>query len=398
MTTTAEDELTAAVAARGELPAPGSWRSALYRADAPGAKLDGQPWAESWGAYLRAISDPHDDAARQFIANAWSERVPGEGGYLVPEQLRSQALSYMTAPVVRPRAMVLPMGSLRLGVPALDNPSQQSGAQALGGLTFAVTQPGAPITASAPTFDKTTLEARSVKAYLKDTPNELVNDAAGAFGDFMARVIGEGHAWYEDDLFIGTAGTGVGYPQSLLNAACAVGVDRAASSVVLLADLVAMFKSLHPASKQAGLTSGVTSVVWLLSAAVLDQILEMYLIGNPGGTAPTVQQFVALSDWFQAGDGDQVGPSLLGLPAVITDHQPALGSTGDVILADLRHYMIGDRLEMVIERSAGGPGFITDTSEFRVKSRLDGRYWIQSSTTTEAGQTVSPVVVLDTHT
>lgn len=390
------DELTS-LAMAGELPAPGSWRSALYREDAPGAALDGQPWAATWGTFLRAISDKRDTTARQFISNAWSERVPGEGGFLVPEQLRSQVLSYMTAPVVRPKAMVLPMGSLRLDVPNLDNPSQASSAQALGGLTFSVTQPGATIPASTPDFGRTTLEARKIAAYLKDTPNELVRDAAGAFGDFMARVIAEGHAWYEDDLFIAN-GTGAGEPEALMNAGCAIGVDRASSNAVVLADLVAMFKALHPASKQAGLTSGVTSVAWLLSAAVLDQILELYLIANPSGSAPTVQQFVALSDWFQAGDGDQVGPSLLGLPALITDHQPALGSTGDVMLADLRHYMIGDRLEMVIEQSAGGPGFVTDTSEFRVKSRLDGRYWIQSPTTTEAGETVSPVVVLDTHT
>jgi hypothetical protein len=82
---------------------------------------------------------------------------------------------------------------------------------------------------------------------------------------------------------------------------------------------------------------------------------------------------------------------------VVTDHQPALGTTGDLILADIRQYVIGDRLELLIERSQNGPGFGSDTSEFRIKSRLDGRYWIQSATTTEAGQTVSPVVVLDAY-
>ena len=39
-----------------------------------------------------------------------------------------------------------------------------------------------------------------------------------------------------------------------------------------------------------------------------------------------------------------IGPSLLGLPAIVTDHQPAIGQHGDVILADLRHFLIGDRL------------------------------------------------------
>ena len=45
-------------------------------------------------------------------------------------------------------------------------------------------------------------------------------------------------------------------------------------------------------------------------------------------------------------------------------------------------------------------GFIYDASNFRIRSRVDGRYWIQSSTTPEIGAgssstyVVSPVVVL----
>ena len=49
---------------------------------------------------------------------------------------------------------------------------------------------------------------------------------------------------------------------------------------------------------------------------------------------------------------------------------------------------------MTIERAGKGVSFVSGGSDFRVKSRLDGRYWIQSATTTVAGQSVSPVVVL----
>ena len=73
---------------------PCSWRNALYRPEAPGARLDGQPWARSWPAYLRSVFDPEDASARTFIANAMSERIPAEGGFLIPEILRSQVFSY----------------------------------------------------------------------------------------------------------------------------------------------------------------------------------------------------------------------------------------------------------------------------------------------------------------
>jgi Phage capsid family len=375
----------------GDAPAPGGWRSALYREDAPGAVLDGQPWARSWPAFMRAITDPNDGGPRQYIANAASERLPGQGGFLVPEALRSQVLALMTAAIVRPRAMVLPMGAERLVVPTLDNLTQASSTQALGGLTFAWAEEGAGITPAIPAFGRTVLEARKAAAYMVGVDNGFVDDAAGAFGDFTANVLAQGYSWFEDDYFFN--GTGVGEPQGIMNAPCAVAVTRSASGPALFADIIAMFRSLHPAIKQHGLTSGVTSVAWLLSASVIDAMVELYF--NVGGASvPTAITPVAPPSWFSMGDGDKITPSLLGLPAIITDHQPASGSVGDVMLADLGHYLIGDRLAMTVERAPEGKGFPSDASDFRIKSRVDGRYWIQSATTTEANQQVSPVVVL----
>jgi HK97 family phage major capsid protein len=376
-----------------DLPRPrgGNWRSALYRPDAPGAVLDGQPWAKSWAAFLRAVNDPHDAAARTFIANAMTERIPAEGGFLVPEFLRSQVLDYMTDAIIRPKATVVAMNSERLPIPLLDNASQASNNQALGGMTFSFVQEGAAFTGTTPAFGRIVLQAWKAGSYLANVPNELVDDAAGAFGDFLARVIARGYAWFEDDVFIGglasgTGGTGTGEPQSLANAPCAVAVSRHTASDVLFVDIVAMYKALHPASKQIATMPGMAAPVWLISASAFDQILELYY--NPSGS-----EVVPPSGWFSAGDGDTVGASLIGVPAIVTDHQPAVGDVGDVILADLRYYLIGDRLTMTVDRSQQS-NFIDDVSNFRVKSRVDGRYWIQSATTTEAAQSVSPVVVL----
>lgn len=370
--------------------APGGWQ-ARHRADAPGTVLDGQPWARSWASFLRAVNDPQDASARTFIANAagqLGERVPAEGGFLVPEILRAQVLAYMTPAIVRPRAQVLPMSSLRLPVPTLDNPSQASGTQVLGGLTFSFVEEGAAIANTTPAFGRIVLEARKLAA-LCTVPNELADDAAGAWGDFLARVIAMGLAWTEDDFFIGTNGTGVQCPQGLVNAPCQIQVTRATSSTVSLADIAKMVNALHPAALQAGMTPGITDVVWLVSASAFTTILEMYLaIGSPANAA------AAGIEWLSLGDGQEVGPSMLGLPLVPTDHQPAVGSLGDVILADLRNYVIGDREVMQVERSTKGAQFIDDASYFRVRSRVDGRYWVQSASTTSAAQQVSPVAVL----
>lgn len=359
-----------------------------YRPDAPGARLDGEEWAKSWPAFLAAAFG-EDGSARQFIANAWSERVPSEGGLLVPEGLRAQVMAYMTPAIVRPRAMVLPMGSLRLGVPVLDNPAQS---QALGGLTFSFTEAAQAITSSTPTLARAVLEARKLAA-LVAVPNELADDAAGPIGDFFSRVVAMGLSWVEDDYFIGTNGTGAGVPQSILNAPCAKSVSRTNSGQVpVAADIASMISALHPAALAAGMTPGVTDIAWLVSVSLLGAWLQMYLV--PGGSAASAGAPASLPAWLSLGDGHDIAPSILGLPAFPTDHQPAAGSAGDLMLADLRNYIIGDRLELTVERSALGSGFPLDISNYRFRTRVDGRYWVQSTTTTEASATVSPVVVL----
>ena len=362
---------------------PCSWRNALYRPEAPGARLDGQPWARSWPAYLRSVFDPEDASARTFIANAMSERIPAEGGFLVPEILRSQVFSYMPSAAVRPRATVLPMSSLRLPVPTLENPSQASGNQVLGGLTFAQVEEGAAIPASNPNFGRIVLEARKFAAYLQNVPNELVNDGAGAFGDFLAKVIAKGYAWFEDDQFIYN-GTGAGQPASIFNAGCAIAVTRTTSSTVVYADIVTMHKKLHPASKAAA------STAWLVSNSAYDQLADLFYPAVVASTTTPITPPMLIM-----GGADGKGPTLAGIDLIVTDHQPALGTEGDVILADLSNYLIGDRMELTVERSQQGPGFIYDTSNFRIRSRVDGQYWIQTATTTEAGQNVSPVIVLN---
>jgi len=361
-----------------------------YRPDAPGARLDTEPWAQSWPGFLAAVYG-EDPAPRQFIRNAWTERIPSEGGFLVPEQLRAQVMSFTTPAVVRPRAMVLPMGTLRMGVPLLDNPSQASGRQALGGLTFSFVADGDAIPTSTPGLGRAVLEARKLAA-LVGIPNELESDAAGALGDFISRVVAIGYHWVEDDYFIG--GTGAGQPQGILSAPCAVTVARASNSApyVTSADVAKMLAALHPASLAAGLTPGITDVGWLVSESLLASILQMYLV--PGGSPATAGAPAALPSWLSLGDGHQVGPSILGLPAFVTDHQPAAGSPGDLALVDLRNYLVGDRAELAIDRSAAGSGFVTDVTNYRFRARVDGRYWVPGPTTTEAAETVSPVVIL----
>jgi HK97 family phage major capsid protein len=359
----------------------------------PAAQLDAFPWARTWGTFVAAIRDKDDrqGVAREMakVRNELGERVPSEGGFLVPWTLQKQVLALMTTAIVRPRAMYLPIAGLRTSAPFLENADQSTSGQALGGLTFSLVEEGAPFPATSPEFGRTTLEVNKVGAYMTNVPNELLADAPAFTDVFLPVTIARGLAFWEDDMFI-AEGNGVGQPQALLNAEAGLAVDRATSGAVVLADLVGMVKGLHPESMK--------TAAWLVSKSANDQLLDLYYgaVGQVwnGTELVDAQMPVAPPEWYKPGTADS-GPRILGLECEVNDHQPAVGTPGDVMLYDPALYLVADRGEMTVEISSKGSGFANDTSNIRVRHRVDGRFWPQSTYTTKTDQEVSPLVILN---
>jgi HK97 family phage major capsid protein len=343
----------------------------------PGAALDEYPFARSWAAYLKAIRTDGPD--RATIANAWTERRGSDGGFLVPWTLTEKVFAYLTEAVIWPRASVLTMGEYRVGLPTLDNPSQANGTQGLGGIQFDLTPDGGTITTSNPKFGAQFLEAQKLAALISPVPNELAEDAAGAFDDLFSRVVGMGLSWELDDLFFN--GSGVGEPQGILNASAALEVTRVnTGDAPVHADVIALLKKLHPASKK--------SATWLASEDVFDSLVDEYLaVGTP--TTQAVAPPMALV--FDAARGCW---TLFGVDIEISDHQAPAGTAGDLCLADLGLYQIGSREMMTVDVSSQGSTFVTDASAYRIRTRVDGRFLPQSTYTLANGKVVSPLVVL----
>ena len=359
---------------------PGSAQAALYSATAPGAALNDA--VTGWHALASAARSPSGETGRKLrdLQNAMAERVPSGGGYLVSERMRSDmVLASLEAAIIRPRATVIPMSSLRVPIPMIDDTTHASNAL-LGGLTWAWAEEGATLPTTSPTYGRLVLEATKLAAYLGGVPNELVEDSA-AFEAFAGTVIPLGLAWAEDQAFI--SGSGTGQPQGILNASCAVNVTRTSGgSLSLQADVTNMVTRMLPQSMK--------DFIWLCSPDKIGPLLNMYLLV---GTLPS-SSAVAPSAWLTGSATD--GWTLLGRPLFVTEHVPALGTRGDLIAVDPRFYVIQDRQQMTIDTSAVGQKFAIDQTEFRVISRLDGRMWPQSPVTPQnASATVSPVVILN---
>jgi len=89
--------------------------------------------------------------------------------------------------------------------------------------------------------------------------------------------------------------------------------------------------------------------------------------------------------------------SLFGRPIIFTEKCSTLGTAGDVILADLDFYLIGDRQTLTMA-SSSHVRFQNGEIAWRLTERLDGRPWIDTALTPRNGSnTLSPFVALATR-
>lgn len=362
-------------------------RFGLYNKGALGAKLDSDPVLK--GATLanyfqtiwhKAEVDQEISNRRRSLRNAFGSEVPSDGGFLIPETLRSDLLrvSLETA-IVRPRARIVPMETLRVPYPAVDSTSNVS--SVYGGIVAAWTEEGGSLSETQAKFSRVVLEAKKLTAYT-EVPNELLSDSISSFTQFISEIFPEALSFYEDDAFLN--GTGVGQPRGVLNADCAVAIDRATSNLITFADVVAMFCRMLPSS--------LGRAVWVASIDTLPQLLQ--LVMATGGTT----DFVSPPLWLNGQQAIQApAMTLLGRPIIFTEKAPKLGSKGDLNLIDFGFYLIGDRQAMSAQSSPHYK-FQDDVTSFRIIQRVDGRPWLASAITPKNNSaSLSPVVTLDVH-
>lgn len=352
----------------------------LYNKAALGAKVDNL-FASS-GEYFHAIwrgngnRDTAEAQAKLAQLKNFSSDVPADGGFLIPESLRSEMLKVaLEQSVVRPRARVIPMETLRVPFPAIDSTSNVS--SVYGGITTYWTEEGGKLTGSKPRFGRVVLDAKKLTAYT-EIPNELLTDSLISLTSFVDEAFPEALAFAEDQAFL--TGSGVGQPLGILNGAAAVSVTRTTSSKIDLLDVVNMYARMLPQSMQ--------RAVWLASPDSFPQLAQLAMTRGTDGIASPAM-------WMSGGQAIDAPPmTLMGRPVVFTEKVPALGQAGDLSLVDFGFYLVGDRQAMQAKQSDDFK-FDTDEVAFRVIERVDGRPWLQSAITpANGGASLSPIVKL----
>lgn len=350
-------------------------RDKIFNPRAMGTAIDKE--FKSSAEYFQAIwHNTNRDSALQAklarVRNAFSSTVPSEGGFLIPETLRAELLrvSLETA-IVRPRARVIPMETLRVPFPAIDSTSNE--ASVYGGIVGYWTEEGGQLTPSEARFGRVVLEAKKLTAYT-EAPNELISDSISSFEAFIDDIFPEALGFYEDSAFL--TGSGAGEPLGVLNAAAAVSVAAESgqpADTIVWENIVKAFARMLPGS--------LGRAVWVASIDSFPELATMALSVGTGGSAI----------WLNNGvEGPPM--TILGRPVIFSEKVPKLGDLGDLNFIDFGFYLVGDR-QVMSALSSPHYKFGNDMTAYRIIERVDGQPWIQSAITPKnGGATLSPYV------
>ena len=300
-----------------------------------------------------------------------TEGVPAEGGFFVPTEFAAQMLdASLEAEIVRPRARIEPMKFATKKIAGFDTSDHTS---SIGGFTARWLQEAGSATEDTPKTRQIELIATKLAVFTKAS-NELIEDGTN-FEDRLSEMMVLGAGWGLDLAFL--SGTGAGQPLGVLKDPALIVVAKESgqgANTILYENLTKMFARLHPAS--------VKNAVWVANSTTIPQLLTLSLAVGTGGSAVPVMS-----------EGPDGQFRILTRPILFTEKVPALGSEGDILLADFSNYVVGLRADVLLQKSIH-VGFQSDESAYRVILRADGQGLWSKAMTPKNGDTLSWVVTL----
>jgi HK97 family phage major capsid protein len=348
-----------------------------HNPNAPGAELDGI--FESKGEFLQAAwhlagNLPNADvlapklAKARKVQNAMSSVVPADGGFLIPEELRTDIMAVaLQESLTRQRAMVMPMSSKSLSLPVVDETSRASSIYG-GWVAYRTPESTAP-SQSSPKFGRVVLDATKLTA-LTRVPNELFADAVG-LERFVMQGLPKVVRDQEERDFM--TGSGVGEPLGWLDPDndALISITRNTDSFVFT-DITAMFARMFSSSH--------ANAVWVCSSETLPSLLRA-VISTGNATIPVVGPALLLQD----GQGIKAAAgSILGKPLLVDDNAGQVTAAGDLAYVDLAYYGIGDRQDATLSSSTDNR-FEEDETVLKCIMRNDGRPLLLSPITPPNG-------------
>lgn len=328
---------------------------------------------ESFGEMLHAIKYGDKKGRLEHLKS--QSLVDGEsGGYMVPEQFSDELLQISNAQsIIRPMATVIPAGDYpdaRMSLPALNYANGQQGGVAVGW----VEEGGLKLDTEA-SFKNVELQPKEVAGVItvNDTLLRNAPAASNVFGQLLMAAITKA----EDIAFIN--GDGIGKPLGFANKLNIgrIVVKRAAANKIQTDDVANMLVNF-PA----------------------EELQDACFIAHN----TTVADLIKLQDAsgrfiFVQGDlTKQLPATLMGIPIKLTGYNAPIGKEGDLILVNLKKYVIKDGAGIAVGMSEHVK-YLNNQTVIKAFRTVDAKPWVNAPYLLPGGGVqVSPYVVLGTET
>jgi HK97 family phage major capsid protein len=302
-----------------------------------------------------------------------NEAIPSQGEFLLEPTITSTLLQNIhDAGVFSQSVQKLPVGpnSNSGWIPGVDETSRATGSR-WGGVRGYHAAEAASMTASQPKFRKINWELH--KTYvLQYASDELLNDVGLMNAIIQKSSMEELDYLCNYDLLLGIGGD---RPVGVMNSGALISVARAATTAIAHADIVSMWARMLPRNK--------ANAKWYISSDVHAQLDQLtFTSGSTGILSPYIGY---------RPDGVM---TIYGKPVVETEFNPALGTAGDILLADMGEYLFWEK-NAIEAASSIHVQFLTDQTAFRFVYRYDGQTALASAITpANGGATQSPFIAL----
>ncbi len=287
------------------------------------------------------------------IADVIRAQDDSSAGLFVPQDVR-YALLHFAPPgtIVWPRAQVWPMTTDNIQWPKLVQTLTAGSEDFFGNISFTWTEEGRAKTKTKPSFDTLSLRCHEYSAYTEVT-DVLLEDAAINMANLLVQLFQGAYWHYTDKIFLN--GLGGTRPLGLMNDPGVTVIPRVTANKVQYEDLLNMSGELPPMFD--------ANAVWFMSKQCFNSLRKQ----KDDNNQPVIQLGQGYNDF-----GEGVAGYACGYPIVMSDYKTAaLGSQGDVVLGDWKHYFIGERSAMKLEMSKH-VAFQENRTAFRATGRLGG--------------------------
>ena len=315
--------------------------------------LDDGNYAGSKGKVFRSFGDQLQavyKAGRQGVidprltqiraATGTGETVPSDGGWLVEADFSREIIqsALTTQSNIASLIRTIPLQGNKVLLNAVAETSRATGSR-WGGLQAFWLGEGATFTPTKPAFRRMEISLKKL-CILCYATDELLEDST-LLDSTMRTGFAAEIAFMIDDGIL--TGTGVGSLLGIMNSNCLVTVTRATAGMIAIADIAGMWaRAINPESS-----------VWFASSTVLPTLYQMGLTVGASGVPI-----------FMPPGGVSQTPynTLFSRPIIVTEHNPVLGSKGDLILFNPSWYVLAVKSSGLRIDTSIHVAFLTDQS------------------------------------